>query len=39
VNQALPLLGWRVLRIWEHQLRDNERFSLKRRLRRYGLLS
>jgi DNA mismatch endonuclease (patch repair protein) len=38
VNKELPMLGWRVLRIWEHQLHEKARLNLNRRLRRYGLL-
>lgn len=37
VNRDLRARGWRVLRIWEHQLRLGERANLARRLRRHGL--
>lgn len=37
VNSALKTLGWRVLRIWEHDLRPAREPALTRRLRRAGL--
>ncbi len=35
VNKELRRLGWKVLRIWEHQLADSCRSNLLRRLRRH----
>ena len=37
VSRELRARGWRILRIWEHQLRLADRKSLVRRLRRHGL--
>jgi DNA mismatch endonuclease (patch repair protein) len=37
VNRELRARGWRVLRIWEHQLRTENRANLIRRFHRYGL--
>ncbi|MFU1980282.1 very short patch repair endonuclease [Bordetella hinzii] len=37
VNRELRARGWKILRIWEHELRPTGRKNLFRRLRRYGL--
>lgn len=37
VNRELKKLGWRVLRLWEHELRAKRRPALLRRLTRAGL--
>ena len=37
VNRELRARGWRVLRIWEHQLRLENRANLVRRFHRHGL--
>lgn len=37
INRELRARGWRVLRIWEHQLRPEGRANLVRRFRRRGL--
>ncbi|WP_404818586.1 very short patch repair endonuclease [Rhodoferax ferrireducens] len=37
VNHELRRLGWTVIRIWEHQLSENNRGTLLRRLRRHKL--
>ena len=38
VTRTLRRTGWRVLRIWEHELRKNNERRLLARLRRYGLV-
>jgi len=38
VNRALRRIGWRVLRIWEHELTKKNSRRLATRLRRAGLL-
>lgn len=37
VSKELRKLGWRVLRIWEHQLLEKNRAALLRRFKRYSL--
>lgn len=37
INRELRHRGWRVMRIWEHELRPKSAASLRRRLRRAGL--
>jgi len=39
VNRTLRAKGWKVLRIWEHELSRKQRFLVLRKLRRIGLLS
>lgn len=39
VNRSLRADGWRVLRIWEHELKNANRTKLRARLRRAGLVS
>ena len=39
VNKMLRLHGWRLVRIWEHELSRKQRFLVLRKLRRIGLLS
>ena len=39
VTRTLRRAGWRVLRVWEHELRKNKERRLWARLRSYGLVS
>ncbi len=39
VTRSLRAQGWRVLRIWEHELANKNESRLLSRLRRYGLVS
>lgn len=32
VNEKLQQLGWRVIRIWEHELHNDKKFLLSRKL-------
>ncbi len=38
VNRTLRTRGWRVLRIWEHELKPTNERRLLARLRRFGLV-
>jgi len=38
VTRSLKKAGWRVLRLWEHELARKREPQLMRRLRRWGLL-
>lgn len=38
VNRTLKAKGWRVMRVWEHELNKKDERRLLARLRRYGLL-
>lgn len=38
VNRELRKLGWRVVRIWEHDLKRRDEPKLVRRLARLGLI-
>src|SRR2546430_12601654 len=39
VNRELRALGWRVVRIWEHELARKREARLLAKLRRHGLMS